>query len=226
MYRFFVVIFIFCVGQAWSSGRIDEQLWSDVYLTHGNEKLEIQHRIGNRLNLNNCDNYLGHYRIRATLGSGLLKYRLGTAFFYAHESKSESVEIRPWGGFYLNIPIGNIFQFRNYVRLENRFVSEDIDDFNSFSDGRIRYRFGMNSKLFQNENNMVSLVLLPEMLVDLGAFNSFNYNELRLMGGLKYTYNNTWIAGVNLIRQLPQYNAIDFDVDYSTIFQLTLKRRL
>ena len=219
------IIFIFLVSFAYAGDRADNQLWNDLYLVHGSDNVKIRHRIGSRVSYPMNKDFLGHYRIRGTFGKNLLKYRLGTAIFYSKYSGSEQYEFRPWGGLQLNLPLG-LVRFNNYLRFENRFIDENTNVMDSTPTGRLRYRFGFGSTLFENDRSKIVLRLAPEMFVDLGNYNSFYYNEIRLTGSLNIDFNPKWAAGMNIIHQQMQDNYFSLDQNYVNILQITLKHTI
>lgn len=228
MLKYYVTLLLsfLMITSLFSGTRLDNQVWSDFFLVHGNEKVAFRHRIGSRLSLPNANNYLLNYRFRTTFGDGPLKYRFGTALFYSENSGINDYEIRPWGGLQLTLPLGSAIQFRNYFRLENRFIDQSVFSLNQMPLGRARYRFGLNTSILESDKSRLVVRFTPEVFMDLGNYNTFNYNELRLIGGINFAHQDRWEAGVTFIRQLFQYNALQLNSDFTNILQFTLVRNL
>lgn len=223
--RILIILFISFAPLTYASHSLDSQIWNDLYLVHGNDDIIIRHRIGTRVSYPFNDNFLGHYRIRSSFGRGLLKYRLGTAFFYSQDNYTDNFELRPWGGLQLNLPL-RFLRFNNFLRFENRFIDEDFRVWDSTPTGRLRYRFGVGSTLYENHQSKIALKISPEMFINLGNYNMFYYNELRLVGSLNIDLNKKWAAGVNIIHKQIQENYFSLDQNYVNILQFTLKHTI
>lgn len=228
MKQTFIILFLALFSFAGARNLSEEQIWADYYQSHKYESTYLMHRIGGRISVSGSDYYLGSYRVEFGNRFGFLQYKLGAAFLTENPLRNlSSFETRPWGGMLVSIPVRNRLTFSNYLRLENRFMLQGSAlNENSFS-GRLRCRVGFNSKLFDlGGKKSIEMSFLPEFFVDLGRYNSFYYNELRMGGGLAYNHKSIWIAGVKLSGHYVQENHVDLEMNRNVVYQISLKRNI
>jgi len=163
-----------------------------------------------------------------------IDYRAGVGFFYLFDSYDNNVfELRPWQGVLLSLPNIDRFHFKNYIRLEERFVTAIGLNYNNFI-LKLRYKIGLAIPL-NNFKIIPKTFYIPvsfEMFFNL-AFEEqpINNDRLRFEVGLGYMINEkTRITCLYTLQEVyyKENNYIDFGEGFAQIdnvLRITLSQR-
>ncbi|OAQ39754.1 hypothetical protein A5893_09235 [Pedobacter psychrophilus] len=153
---------------------------------------------------------------------------VGYAFILTNQGNSfnnDLIEHRIWEQFIYNIPIVKNVQLTNRLRLEQRFIEQNIDDV--FSQ-RIRYFFRSVVPLQKNENNFTKgafLALQNEIFINLQNKeklnnHSFDQNRAYLAAGYRLNTKIDFELGY-----LNQYSKGTANSTTNNIFQVAVYSR-
>lgn len=163
-----------------------------------------------------------------------IDYRAGVGFFYLFDTYDiNAFEIRPWQGVLFSWPSIDRFRFKNYIRLEERFVTDIGINYNNFI-LKLRYKIGLAIPL-NNDRIIPKTFYIPvsfEMFFNL-VFEEqpINNDRVRFELGLGYMINDkTRITCLYTLQEVyfKENNYIDFGEGFSQIdnvLRITLSQR-
>ena len=194
MFKVFSISFFMCIYNIVSAQSLyNQQLWTDFnFSSFVSKRTAFVGSFAYRTELNNLK--WSQFMIRPSVKYSVSSNWkiLGGVAFYDKFSQYEDFEneIRFYQGTINILPLTNLFWFKNYLRLEERFSPNNSWDFTL----RIRNRLTVDVNLVNNVKRKISIPLSGEVFFDIEetSSNILESNRVRFFTGINYRYYDKW----------------------------------